>query len=84
MTLAHLGWDDRFASAYEPWQSKEDVLPGRVAIEFNQIFRIYVDDGELDAVTAGRLKHRAGSSARLLARCFKRPAVTASSSPSST
>lgn len=65
MTLAHLGWDDRFASAYEPWQSKEDVLPGRVAIEFNQIFRIYVDDGELDAVTAGRLKHRASSRAEL-------------------
>jgi hypothetical protein len=65
MTLADLGWDDRFAAAYEPWQSKTDVQPGRVAIEFNQIFRIYVDDGELDAVTAGRLKHRATSRAEL-------------------
>jgi ribosome biogenesis GTPase / thiamine phosphate phosphatase len=65
MTLADLGWDDRFAAAYEPWQSKTDVHPGRVAIEFNQIFRIYVDDGELDAVTAGRLKHRATSRAEL-------------------
>ena len=65
MTLADLGWDDRFAAAYEPWQSKTDVHPGRVAIEFNQIFRIYVDDGELDAVTAGRLKHRAASRAEL-------------------
>ena len=65
MTLAELGWDDRFAAAFEPWQSKNDVHPGRVAIEFNQIFRIYVDDGELDAVTAGRLKHRATSRAEL-------------------
>src|SRR5215470_17983995 len=65
MTLADLGWDDRFAAAYEPWQSKGDVRPGRVAIEFNQIFRIYVDNGELDAVTAGRLKHRASSRAEL-------------------
>ena len=35
------------------------MSPGRVAIEFNQNFRIYVDEGEIDAVTAGRLKHRA-------------------------
>src|SRR5262245_65532168 len=65
MTRADLGWDDRFAAAYEPWRSKRDVQPGRVAIEFNQIFRIYVDEGELDAVTAGRLKHRATSRAEL-------------------
>src|SRR5262245_66239877 len=65
MTLSDLGWNDRFAAAYAQWQSKKDVHPGRVAIEFNQIFRIYVDDGELDAVTAGRLKHRASSRAEL-------------------
>ena len=59
MTLAELGWNDRFAAAYQPWQGKAHVSPGRVAIEFNQNFRIYVDEGEIDAVTAGRLKHRA-------------------------
>jgi ribosome biogenesis GTPase len=63
--LSDLGWDERFAAAYEPWLLKEDVHPGRVAIEFNQIFRVYVEDGELDAVTAGRLKHRASSRAEL-------------------
>ena len=57
--LRELGWSDRFAAAYQPWESKIDIQPGRVAIEFNQIFRIYVDGGEIDAVTAGRLKHRA-------------------------
>jgi ribosome biogenesis GTPase / thiamine phosphate phosphatase len=65
MTLAELGWGDRFAAAFEPWRSKADVHPGRVAIEFNQIFRVYVEDGELDAVTAGRLKHHARSRAEL-------------------
>jgi ribosome biogenesis GTPase len=59
MTLAELGWNEAFAAAYEPWRSKADVRPGRVAIEFNQNFRIYTDEGELDATTAGRLKHRA-------------------------
>ena len=59
MTLRELGWSDRFAAAYQPWESKIDIQPGRVAIEFNQIFRIYVDGGEIDAITAGRLKHRA-------------------------
>jgi ribosome biogenesis GTPase len=65
MTLAELGWSDEFAAAYEPWRSKADVSPGRVAIEFNQIFRIYVEGGEIDAVTAGRLKHRAQGRAEL-------------------
>src|ERR1041384_7141153 len=65
MTLAELGWDETFAAAYEPWQSKADVRPGRVVIEFNQIFRIYLDRGEIDAVTAGRLKHRARGRAEL-------------------
>ena len=65
MNLASLGWDERFEEAYEPWRTKKDVRPGRVAIEFNQIFRIYGEDGEVDAVTAGRLKHRANSRAEL-------------------
>src|SRR5262249_4262951 len=66
MRLAELGWDDALNAAYDAsWRDKEGVRPGRVAIEFNQIFRIYVDDGELDAVTAGRLKHRATSRAEL-------------------
>jgi ribosome biogenesis GTPase len=65
MTLTELGWNDGFAAAYERWRSTTDIRPGRVAIEFNQIFRVYVEDGEVDAVTAGRLKHRAGSRAEL-------------------
>ena len=65
MSLAAIGWDDFFASAYAPWTGTRDVRPGRIAIEFNQIFRVYVEGGEVDAVTAGRLKHRASSRAEL-------------------
>jgi ribosome biogenesis GTPase len=65
MSLAAIGWDDFFASAYAPWADTRDVRAGRIAIEFNQIFRVYVEDGEVDAVTAGRLKHRASSRAEL-------------------
>jgi ribosome biogenesis GTPase len=65
LQLSDLGWNDAFAAAYEPWRSKADVQPGRVGIEFNQIFRVYVDGGEIEAVTAGRLKHRARGRAEL-------------------
>jgi ribosome biogenesis GTPase len=64
-TLADLGWTDHFAAEYETWRAKADVRPGRVAIEFNQIFRVYLDGAELDAVTAGRVKHRARNRAEL-------------------
>ena len=65
MTLVELGWDESFAAAYDTWASKAHMRPGRVGIEFNQIFRIYADQDELDAVTAGRLKHRARGRAEL-------------------
>lgn len=64
MTLTELGWNDRFAAEFDSRAAK-DVRPGRVAIEFNQIFRVYLHGEELDAVTAGRLKHRANSRAEL-------------------
>ncbi len=65
MTLNDLGWNDHCAAGYAPWAGKKHVRPGRVAIEFNQIFRISVDGEDLDAVTAGRLKHRAANRAEL-------------------
>ena len=65
MRLAELGWGDDLAAHFAPWQDKAGVQPGRVAIEFNHNYRVYVEDGEIDAVAAGRLKHRAGSRADL-------------------
>jgi ribosome biogenesis GTPase len=59
--LTDLGWDAAWAQAFEPWKDRPDVLPGRVAIEFNYLYRVYGDAGEVEAVLAGRMKHRATS-----------------------
>jgi ribosome biogenesis GTPase len=59
MTLQDLGWDEDRARAIEPWTGKAGHQPGRVLIGFNYLYRVAVQDGELDAVLSGRLKHRA-------------------------
>jgi ribosome biogenesis GTPase len=63
--LRDLGWDDALRHQFEPWATKPHVQPGRVFIEFNYIFRVYVHGGETDAVLAGRLKHNATSRSEL-------------------
>ncbi len=65
MRLDELGWDDALEGQFAPWQRKSGVQPGRVAIEFNHNYRLYIDGGEIEAVAAGRLKHHAGSRADL-------------------
>jgi ribosome biogenesis GTPase len=61
VNLRVLGWDDGFEHHFAAWAQKPHVQPARVFIEFNYLFRVYVADGELDAVLAGRLKHHAAS-----------------------
>jgi len=65
MQLSELGWDDALAAQFAPWQGKAGVLPGRVSIEFNHNYRVYIDGDEIEAVAAGRLKHQAASRAEL-------------------
>lgn len=65
MHLEELGWNDARAAQFAPWREKAGVQPGRVAIEFNHNYRVYIDGGEIEAVAAGRLKHHAGSRAEL-------------------
>jgi ribosome biogenesis GTPase len=64
--LTALGWDDRWADAFEPYRA-EGFVPARVAIEFNHIFRALAESGELRVEHAGRLKHRAEGRADLAA-----------------
>jgi ribosome biogenesis GTPase len=59
MTLEDLGWDAERAREIEPWAGKSEHQPGRVLIGFNYIYRVGVEDGEIEAVLSGRLKHRA-------------------------
>jgi ribosome biogenesis GTPase len=65
MPLDQLGWDDSAAAAFEPFAAKPDLLPARVIIEFNYIYRVAAEAGEFEATIAGRLKHRATSRSEL-------------------
>ena len=38
----------------------EGLVPARVGIEFNHIYRLFTADGEINAQQAGRILHRAG------------------------
>jgi len=65
MQLRELGWDEGFSHHFDEWSNKPYVQPGRVFIEFNYIFRVYVAAGEQEAVLAGRLKHHAANRSEL-------------------
>ena len=65
MQLRELGWDEGFSHHFDEWAGKPHVQPGRVFIEFNYLFRVYVAAGEMEAVLAGRLKHHAASRSEL-------------------
>jgi ribosome biogenesis GTPase / thiamine phosphate phosphatase len=65
MRLEELGWDGARAEEFATWRDKQSMQAGRVAIEFNHNYRVYVDGGEIDAIAAGRLKHHAESRADL-------------------
>lgn len=56
--LNELGWDEEWARAFAP-HAAEGLIPARVAIEFNYIYRLYAETGELQAQHAGRLRHQA-------------------------
>ncbi|MGD9904043.1 MAG: ribosome small subunit-dependent GTPase A [Vicinamibacterales bacterium] len=56
--LAALGWDAAWAETFAP-HAAEGLVPARVAIEFNHLFRLYTGDGEVRAQHAGRLLHTA-------------------------
>lgn len=56
--LADLGWGPRFAKAFEAL-ADATLLPARVGIEHNHIYRVLTARGERMAQTAGRLKHEA-------------------------
>ncbi|HQX82897.1 MAG TPA: GTPase RsgA, partial [Vicinamibacterales bacterium] len=57
-SLHDLGWNDHFAKAYEAFAGP-GVLPGRVALEHNHVYRVITESGELLAEATGRMKHLA-------------------------
>jgi ribosome biogenesis GTPase len=64
--LSELGWDEQWAKLFAA-QSTDDLLPARVAIEFNHIYRVMTADGALKAQMSGRLRHYAAGRHELAA-----------------
>jgi len=62
--LDELGWDEVWARAFEPFAA-EGLVPARVAIEFNHIFGLFAETGELQAQHSGSLLHRAEGRSQL-------------------
>lgn len=56
--LAELGWDDRWAALFAE-HDRAGLVPARVSIEYNHIFRVVTASGELQAQHSGRMLHRA-------------------------
>jgi ribosome biogenesis GTPase len=64
--LKDLGWDDQWQAAFAPFAA-DGLMPARVAIEFNYLYRLYAETGELQGQHAGRMRHQAESRQELSA-----------------
>ena len=62
--LAVLGWDKAFAAAFAALNDAA-LVPARVGIEHNHIYRVVTADGERMAQAAGRLRHEAAGQDQL-------------------
>lgn len=58
--LESLGWTDAFAGAFAA-HAAPDVVPGRVSLEHQHIYRVLTERGEALARVAGRLRHEAST-----------------------
>jgi ribosome biogenesis GTPase len=56
LSLSSLGWNERLEAAFGPWRD-EECLPARVAREERGRYLILDEQGEHEAVLAGRLRH---------------------------
>jgi ribosome biogenesis GTPase len=62
--LNHYGWNEFFEAHFQPY-SMSGYEAGRVVLEYNQLYRVYTEQGELLADVAGKLRHEAASRADL-------------------
>ncbi len=59
-SIAELGWSAARQSAFAPLAAS-GLVPGRVVLEHNHVFRVWTTGGEVLAEVAGTLKHRASA-----------------------
>jgi len=57
--LEQLGWTSERAAALASVDAGGGLIPGRVGLEHNHVFRVLTEDREWLAETAGRIKHEA-------------------------
>jgi ribosome biogenesis GTPase / thiamine phosphate phosphatase len=62
--LTRYGWNEFFAANFHDFLGR-GYTAGRVALEYNQFYRVYTERGEILAEIAGRLKHEAESRSSL-------------------
>jgi ribosome biogenesis GTPase len=62
--LSILGWDASFEAAFAQ-AAAPDLLPGRVVLEHNHVYRVLTEEAEWLAETAGRLKFEAAGRGEL-------------------
>ncbi|NOT60801.1 MAG: ribosome small subunit-dependent GTPase A [Acidobacteria bacterium] len=62
--LIPFGWNQHFQSHFQPYGA-EGFEAGRVALEYNQFYRVYTAAGEILAETTGKLRYEAASRAEL-------------------
>ncbi|HMV82178.1 MAG TPA: ribosome small subunit-dependent GTPase A [Blastocatellia bacterium] len=62
--LQRYGWDDFFEANFHAL-GEQGFAPGRVALEYNQFYRVWTDRGETLAEITGKLKHEAAGRADL-------------------
>jgi ribosome biogenesis GTPase len=60
MQLSLLGWNPRFAAAFAPYASA-GLVPGRVLQQFNHIYTVATETGEMRAQLSGRLRYEVAS-----------------------
>jgi ribosome biogenesis GTPase len=56
--LASLGWDASREAEFAPFRAK-GLVPGRISLEHNHVYRVLTERGEVLAEATGRIKHRA-------------------------
>ena len=58
LPLANLGWNGALEAAFEQHRA-EGLVPGRVSLEHNHVYRVLTAGGESMAQAAGRIKYEA-------------------------
>jgi ribosome biogenesis GTPase len=56
MELRSLGFDEHFNDAFQTY-ARARLIPGRVLLQYNHIYTVATENGEVHAQCSGRLRH---------------------------